>query len=145
MAKILRTHIEIEAPKDKVWGILTDFPAYPQWNPFIKSITGDARTGAKLDVHLQPPGAKGITVHPKVLSAVPGKELKWLGRLLGIPGIFDGEHHLLIQEMGPGSVMFLQEEVFGGVLVPVTGKQLEKTRQGFELMNESLKKRAEAI
>jgi uncharacterized protein YndB with AHSA1/START domain len=33
VTKTLETHIEIEAPKEKVWGLLTDFPAYPQWNP----------------------------------------------------------------------------------------------------------------
>lgn len=144
MAKTLTTHIEIEAPKEKVWGILTDFPAYPQWNPFIKSISGEARTGAKLDVHLQPPGAKGITLHPQVLSAVPDQELKWLGHLL-VPGIFDGEHHLLIQEEGADRITFVQEEAFKGVLVPFTGKMLDKTKQGFELMNEALKNRAEAM
>lgn len=98
MARTLETEIEIEASKEKVWEILSDFPSYPQWNPFIKSIHGEPREGTKLDVSLQPPGAKGITLHPNVLSAVPGKELKWLGHLLGVPGIFDGEHHFLIQE-----------------------------------------------
>jgi hypothetical protein len=37
-------------------------------------------------------------------------------------------------------VTFVQEEVFKGVLVPFTGKLLEGTRQGFENMNEALKK-----
>jgi hypothetical protein len=31
------------------------------------------------------------------------------------------------------------------VLIPFTGKMLDSTRQGFELMNEALKKRAEAV
>jgi hypothetical protein len=144
MAKTLATRIEIEAPKEKVWGILTDFAAYPQWNPFIKSISGEARVGAKLDVHLQPPRAKGITLHPQVLSAIPGQELRWLGHLV-VPGIFDGEHHLLIQEESADRVTFVQEETFKGVLIPFTGKMLDKTEQGFVQMNEALKSRAEAI
>ena len=143
MAKSLRTQIEIAAPKEKVWNVLTDFGAYPQWNPFIKSISGEARTGAKLDVHLQPPGARGITLHPQVVSAIPGQELKWLGHLL-LPGIFDGEHHLVIREKTADTVTFVQEEAFKGVLVPFTGKMLGKTQQGFVQMNEALKDRAEA-
>ena len=142
MAKTLQTQIDIEASKEKVWSILTDFPAYPQWNPFIKSISGEPRAGAKLDVHVQPPGAKGMTFHPQVLSAVPGQELKWLGHLL-VSGIFDGEHHLLIHEVSADRVTFVQEEIFKGVLIPFNGKQLEKTREGFGQMNQALKKRAE--
>jgi hypothetical protein len=143
MPKALRTQIEIAASKEKVWGILTDFPAYPQWNPFIKSVSGEPRTGGKLDVHMQPPGGRGITLHPRILSATPGNELKWLGHLF-VPRIFDGEHHFLIREKDADNVTFVQEEVFKGVLVPFTGKLLEGTRQGFENMNEALKKRAEA-
>jgi hypothetical protein len=143
MAKRLHTQVDIEASKERVWDILTDFPAYPQWNPFIKSMSGEPRAGAKLDVHIQPPDQRGITLHPKVLSAVPGQELKWLGHLL-IPWVFDGEHHLVIHEMTPNRVLFVQGEDFKGVLVPFTGKMLDSARQGFEQMNEALKKRAEA-
>jgi hypothetical protein len=143
MGKTLHTQIDIKASKEKVWSILTDFPAYPHWNPFIRWIIGLPSEGAKLDIHIQPPDQKGITLHPKVLSAVPGQELKWLGHLF-VPGIFDGEHHFLIHEMMTADrVRFVQEEIFKGVLIPFTGKMLDSTRQGFEQMNQALKKRAE--
>lgn len=142
MPKTLRTQIEISAPKEKVWGILADFPAYPLWNPFIKRIEGEVRAGAKLDVHMQPPGGRAMTFHPRVLSAIPGRELRWLGHLF-VPGIFDGEHRLLIDERESKTVTFIQEEVFKGALVSFTGRLLDRTRMGFESMNESLKKRAE--
>jgi uncharacterized protein YndB with AHSA1/START domain len=35
MARPLHTEIEIEASPDRVWKTLTDFAAYPDWNPFI--------------------------------------------------------------------------------------------------------------
>jgi hypothetical protein len=143
MTKTLATEIQIGASKEKVWEILTDFPSYPLWNPFIKSITGEPIAGTRLDVTLQPPGGRGITLHPKVLSAIPEAELKWLGHALGVPGIFDGEHHFQIRSSGPDSVRFVQEEIFGGVLVPLTNKLLGKTREGFEGMNHALKQRAE--
>ena len=143
MTRTLTTEIEIEAPAGKVWEILTDFPTYPLWNPFITRIEGKGVAGTRLDVTLQAPGSRAITMHPKVLSAVPGRELKWLGHALGMPGIFDGEHRFLIQGVDPGTVRFVQEELFGGVLVPLTGKLLEKTKQGFERMNQALKDRAE--
>ena len=36
----LHTEIEIEAPADIVWDILTDLDHYEDWNPFIVSSAG---------------------------------------------------------------------------------------------------------
>ena len=41
MAKEIKTEIVIHATPEKIWKILTDFGNYPQWNPFIVSVTGD--------------------------------------------------------------------------------------------------------
>ena len=34
----ISTEIEINAPVETVWSILTDFDKYPDWNPFVKSV-----------------------------------------------------------------------------------------------------------
>jgi hypothetical protein len=34
----IQSQIEIAARRERVWSILTDFPSYPSWNPFIRSI-----------------------------------------------------------------------------------------------------------
>lgn len=78
-----------------------------------------------------------------MLKAEPERELRWLGRVL-LPGIFDGEHSFRIEPAGEGRVRFVQAERFSGVLVPLFGKTLEKTKAGFIAMNEALKERAEA-
>jgi hypothetical protein len=138
----LSTHIEIEATPDRVWAILTDFEAYPEWNPFIRSIEGDATPGAKLAARIAPPGGRAMTFKPTVLEATPGRALRWLGHLLA-PRIFDGEHSLRIEPLDDSRVRFVQSERFSGVLVPLFGKTLEKTERGFVAMNEALKRRAE--
>ena len=83
-----------------------------------------------------------MTFKPTVLAAEPERELRWLGRLVA-PKVFDGEHRLQIEPMGEGRVKFTQAERFSGALVPLFGKGLEQTRQGFVAMNEALKRRAE--
>lgn len=57
----ISTAIEIEAPAERVWQILTDFAAYPAWNPFIRAIEGPIRPGARLTVRIQPSGARAMT------------------------------------------------------------------------------------
>jgi hypothetical protein len=141
--KELRTEIEIQAPAERVWQLLTDFDSFPQWNPFIRSASGKVKTGARLKVRIQPSGARGMTFRPRVLKAEPNRELNWLGRLL-IPGLFDGEHSFTIEPLGEDRVRFVQREVFSGLLVPLFARGLDSdTRRGFEEMNAALKARAE--
>jgi hypothetical protein len=56
----LHTAIDIDATPERVWEVLTDFAAYPQWNPFME-ITGTPRVGERLKVRLQPSGGRGMT------------------------------------------------------------------------------------
>lgn len=140
--KDLRTEIAIDAPPERVWGVLTDFGSYPEWNPFIRRIIGEPVVGRRLEVRIEPPGGRGLTFKPTVRKVEANRELAWLGHLL-LPGIFDGEHHLELEPRG-GGTLFVQREEFKGILVPLLGGGLEKTRRGFEEMNAALKRRAEA-
>ena len=143
MSSQLHTEIEIEATPERVWDILTDFPAYPAWNPFIPRISGPATVGSRLDVQLQPPGGRGMRFRPAVLAASPSQELRWVGHL-GVPGLFDGEHRFRIEPLTADRVRLVQEERFTGLLAPLVIRFIERTtRQGFEAMNLALKARAE--
>ena len=143
--KELHSEIEINASAERVWDILTNFASYPQWNPFIRRISGELKVGERLEVRLEPPDSRGITLRPKVLRAEPNRLMRWVGHLL-VPGLFDGEHSLLIQPLGEDRVRFIQHEVFKGVLVRLLARSLDtNTLRGFEEMNEALKERAEAI
>ena len=42
--KQLHTQIEIYVSDKRVWELLTDFASYPQWNPFIRHISGRPST-----------------------------------------------------------------------------------------------------
>ena len=141
--KELQSGIEIQASAERVWSILTDFAAFPQWNPFIRQIRGKVLAGEQLEVYLQPSGARGMRFHPTVLNAEPGRELRWRGHLL-VPGLFDGEHIFTIEPLGPGRVRFIQREIFTGLLVPLFARGLDTdTLRGFEEMNTALKGIAE--
>jgi len=138
----LNREIEIDAPPERVWAVITDFRAYPEWNPFIRRISGELREGARLEVRIEPPGARATTFKPTVLTVEPNRELRWLGRLL-VPGIFDGEHSLGIEPLESSRTRFVQSERFSGVLVGLVKGTLKKTDAGFEQMNAALKARVE--
>jgi hypothetical protein len=139
------TFVEIEAPPHRVWTTLTDFSAHPEWNPFIRSLEGSPRVGDTLKVFIQPPGGRGMTFQPRVVSATPNQELRWLGHLI-VPHVFDGEHFFKLEPLDGGRrTRFTHGERFTGLLVPLLRRTLERgTRQGFEAMNRALKTRVES-
>ena len=142
MALHLETTIDIDAPPEDVWAVLSDLPSYPSWNPFIREASGQLAAGERLDLTMQPEGGRAMRFRPTVLEAEPGRELRWLGRLVA-PGVFDGEHRFAIEPTAGGSRL-IQEERFTGVLVPLLAKGLRKrTLPAFEQMNEAVKERAE--
>jgi hypothetical protein len=139
----IETSIEIAAPAKRVWSILTDFPAMATWNPFIRSVSGALTPGSTLAVHIAPPGKSGMRFKPTVLAVRPERELRWRGRLL-LPGIFDGEHYFLLEQIGPDRTRLTHGENFSGILVGTFAGTLSATQDGFEAMNAALKQRAES-
>lgn len=142
MATLITTSIHIPAPAAAIWSVLMDFEQYPEWNPFIRSISGKATTGEKLTVKLQPnPKKKAMIFHPEVLASKPHREFRWLGHLW-FKGLFDGEHRFFLEANEDGSTTFIHEERFTGILVPLLKKMLENdTKTGFVRMNEALRDR----
>lgn len=115
-----------------------DFENYPKWNPFVKSISGEQKVGAKLKVSLP-----GMNLTPNIVSLKKQREFKWLGHFL-FKGLFDGKHQFELHESGNGFTTLIHKEDFTGILVTLFKNMLDtKTKTGFEAMNLALKIRAE--
>jgi hypothetical protein len=141
--RTLKAEIDIDASANDVWNVLLDFEAYPQWNPFIRQVTGKAEPGEKLTIQMHL-GNRTMTISPTVLFKQQQRELRWLGNLL-IPGIFDGEHSFVIDMLGEKKTHLTQSEKFSGLLIPFSKGILNKTKKSFNEMNQALKERAERI
>ncbi len=139
----VQSEIEIDAPPERVWEVLTDFEAYPDWNPFMRYMRGDLREGGKFETRIEPPEGRGMTFKPTITRVDPPRELRWLGRMM-LPRIADGEHAFELHPLDGGRTRLVQREQFRGVLVPILWRMMGKrTEAGFEAMNEALKARAE--
>jgi hypothetical protein len=118
MTKLISTVMEITAPPERVWHVLTDFAAYP-------------------------PGAKASRFTPTVLAAEANRELRWKGKLL-VRGLFDGDHSFGLEPTETGT-RFVHAERFSGILAALIGASMfERIQRGFIEMNEAIKHRAEA-
>jgi hypothetical protein len=143
MYEITRT-VDVDASPETVWGVLTDFDSYDEWNPFMR-VVGRANEGAHLVVELRPPGGRTTTFRPELVHVERNRELRWLGHLF-VTGLFDGEHRFRLEPREDGGTHLVHSETFRGVLA---GLLLRFTREqvaaGFEQMNAALKERAESL
>jgi hypothetical protein len=141
--KEVSAEIEINSYPESVWKILTDFATYDQWNPFINKIVGLPAEGSKIDIYIETPSGKNRKYSPRITKVEEGRELRWSGKS-SLPGLLNAEHIFTIEELRPERVRFIQREVFNGLLTRIFGKGVDiDVRQGFQDMNDALKKRAE--
>lgn len=134
----IETQIQINATAETVWNTFSDFESYPEWNPFVKSLTGEVAEGNQITAVLP-----GMTFKPTVLKFNRNKELRWLGKLF-FKGLFDGEHYFILQQNEDNSTTFIHGENFSGLLVGLFKSKLNtETKSGFEKMNVALKIRVE--
>lgn len=144
MTRTVETSVDIDAPPQVVWAVLTDFPRYGEWNPFILEISGRLRRRARLDLRIAQPGAPPVRVQPRVVRVAAQEELRWKGKVL-VQGILDGEHWFRLEPLPGGRTRFHHGEAFDGILLQMFGRPfLSATRTGFEKMNAALKAHAEA-
>lgn len=142
MSQSIRTEIIINASKEKVWEVLTDFEKYPQWNPFIIEVQGKAVAGSHLR-NTMLNGESKMVFKPKVLKVEKNRYFDWLGSLF-VKGLFDGHHQFELEEISSNQVKLKHSENFSGILSGMILKKIgSDTRQNFVRMNQALKQQAE--
>ncbi len=134
------TTIEIAAPPSSAWAVLTDPNDYPAWNPMIAGLRGRLVRGGVIE-NIEGYGAGRTIIWPTVLVADRDRELRWRGHLWGIPGLFIGEHYLLLRPTPRGTLFTQGEHLSGALLWLFDPREL---LPAFEAMNVALAARAVA-
>lgn len=137
---IITAEINIDAPVTKVWQILLDFEAYGQWNPFITEVI---RTSDKQLKVTMVSNNKTTIFNPTIYIEKQETELRWLGKLAGLPFLFTGEHYFLLSISKKGTHL-IQGEKFSGLLTYLLWPFIKNEIQNnFQAMNQALKVRVE--
>lgn len=144
MSRTLVSEIEIHAPPATVWRVLTDFPAYPDWNPIEIEMHGEPVVGTRLHHTSKLPGRKPMRFSPTIVAADPGRVLAWKGGVV-VPHLFDVHHCFDLSPTTKGATRLRQSERFSGLLVRFLAKTLRQTQHAFEIANQAIKSRAESI
>jgi len=81
-----KREIEIAAPPDVVWDVLTGFAEWPQWNPQVNSMSFDGPVAAGSTFRWKAgPG----TIVSTLEEVDPPRYVRWRGRTLTIDAIHE--------------------------------------------------------
>jgi hypothetical protein len=141
--KEVYTEVEIEAPAEKVWGLLSDFANVPKWNPIIKTLKGNPEPGKRVYVMFNLKGLGPLPLLVKMLAYIPGREITWIGKA-PVPWLLEGRHSFIVEPLDGGRCKFVHFERFSGIALPaVEGILDSKLKPNYEAMNRALKAEAE--
>ena len=116
---VSQAEIEIDAPVDRVWEILTAIERWPAWNPDVKSVsTGDAFAEGSTFRWKAGPG----TITSRIAHVDRPRVVAWSGETFGVRAV-----HVWRLEAQNGKTLVRTEESYDGLVARVLRRSLQKT------------------
>jgi uncharacterized protein YndB with AHSA1/START domain len=105
---VAASEIEIAAPPEAVWDVLTDFERWPSWNPDVKSLSfsGEAAEGSVFRWKAGPG-----TITSTIRRVDRPRLIGWTGKTLGIDAV-----HVYRLEPSDGGTHVTTEESYEGLV-----------------------------
>lgn len=135
--------IQIEAPAEEVWAILSDLEKWSDWNPVYSPPVCVPKVGEPVTATVTMPGGPPNTFTAEIGAWEPNKRFGWHSSAMD--GQMQMTRYMEIEPITDGSCMFTNGEAFGGAMGPAIMKDMVGgIENGFQLMSEALKKAVEA-
>ena len=129
----------IEAAPEAVWAVLTDAPAYSQWDSGVVRVEGSIAAGEKIKVVSEANPGRAFPV--KVTAFEPGRAMTWSG---GMPlGLFKGVRTFSLTPGGVATTRFTMREEYTGPMLPLIWRSMPDLGPSFEQFARGLKAQAE--
>lgn len=133
--------VVVNAPRDLVWRLLTDFDGYSAWNPYITRARGEARVGETVTLRLELHEGEPEDFECEVMDVKEQRKLRWRCRKYGVPGLLDREHAFRVLPIDGEHVWLVYDGRLEGILEPFT--DLDDLKLGYRRMTNALKQHAE--
>jgi len=143
---IVSETVEIDAPQELVWSVLTDYEKYPEWNPYTVRVETTLELGTPIVLYLPDPMKPGeIFRNVEWLSIIDAPHHLQYNTGTEIPGIH-AIRDQWVEDLGDGRSSYRTTDVFAGDIAQlVFDMQGEWVRNGFNAVAHTLKARAEQL
>lgn len=135
--------VEIEAPIERAWDILTDFDRYGEWNPFTPSVATEFEIGSPVDLYVRM-GPWRLKQVERIESIEAPHLIAW-STTMGHRFLISALREQRLEAVGEGRCRYRTTDDFAGLLIPLVMLLFGGfVRRGFNDVARGLKARAEA-
>lgn len=124
--KELRYEVIVDAPTARVWEVLVDVAAWPEWNPTLVRCDAPLVAGTDVTMRLQL-GPLKLPMRQQILEVDPPRLLRWKTRQ--VPGLFEVERTFELKPLAGDRTHLAQYETgatpLAGKVVPLLERPIE--------------------
>lgn len=145
MAFVIDASLEIEAPAERVWRVITDFPRYAEWNPFLSACSSTLKPGEPIDLQVNLFAGGPRPQREWILTHTPGREFSY--RMKPAPaGALRSRRSHTVTALGPHRCRYDSHFELAGWMQPlVSGLLGGRLKAGFAGMTAGIKSQAEKL
>lgn len=135
--------MDIDAPIQTVWQVLTNFAEYKVWNRFTPSVRCDGELGSAVEMRVCFPGTKPMKQSEILNVFEPPHRLAW-GMQMGTRALLVANRYQILEPIGDQRTRYTTVDYISGLLAPVVRVlYAEPMRRGFQMAADGLKAHAE--
>ncbi|WP_330249540.1 SRPBCC domain-containing protein [Nocardia sp. NBC_00565] len=145
MSLVIDATVEIDAPAELVWQVITDFPRYGEWNPFCVEASSTLVPGEPIDMLVKTSGSSTRRQREWIRSHTPGTEFSYSMKPTPVGALHSLRSHK-VTALTPDRTRYESHFELAGWLQPVVAALLGKNlKNGFAGMTEGIQKQAESL
>jgi hypothetical protein len=142
--KIIQAEIEIDAPPDDVFDILTDLDRYAEWNPFTPRIDSTLELGAPVDMRVRLFEGRRLLRQVEYVTVVNRPTQLCWGANIPLRSLVRADRCQTLEPLPGDRTRYICSDQFSGWLTPIVMRYFgPAVKRGFEDCAFALKQHAE--
>ncbi len=137
--KSVRSEINIQAPIETVWKVVTNTSEYAEWNSVMILLDGNIKEGNTVKYQFTQEEGKSYEIPSKVKIIEPEKLLNQFG---GIRGVLTFNHKYIFEKDGDKTRLTIHE-VYRGIMVPFWNAT--PVQKAYDRLCSDIKKKSESL
>lgn len=144
MSFVVDQQLEIDAPLQTVWNVLTDLPRYPEWNPFCVGCESSLKPGDPIVLRVKL-GARAQRQVEWMTEFLPPQRFAYRMKPVPLGALSSCRSHAL-ESLGPERTRYRSHFELQGWLMPlVRGLLGAKIESGLAGMTQGIRRRSETL
>ena len=128
---VYRASTQLDASSSQVWSVLSDFEAYPSWNPFTREVLCTGRVGEPVKMRVQM-GPILLRQSEILREITPPTRLVW-AMDIGLDSLLAAERVQTLTPLESGGCLYATVDTIEGFLSPLVHLLLGRwIQEGFD-------------